>query len=210
VDGYVVPAEPFQNDVPTLTGSNADENGASPKPALTLAQYQARAKQRYGDLAADFLKLYPASNDQEACDQSNEAARDRQRFLYDAWAAARSKTAKSNAYVYFYDHVLPGPDSAQYGAFHTSEVPYVLNSLAESDRPFTDADHKVAETLSSYWAHFAANGDPNGKGLPHWPSTREQPDMVMEIGDVDRPIPASSKNPGTTLSQFFSTRLANF
>ena len=193
IDGYVVSAG-MQSDVPTLTGSNADENGASPKPAVTAAQFKAQAQQRYGDLASDFQKLYPVATDADAPDRSNEAARDRQRVMYDEWAAARAKTANTPAFVYFYNHVLPGPDSDKYGAFHTSEVPYVLNSLAMSDRPFTGDDRKVADTLSSYWANFAAAGDPNGKGLPHWPSTKEQPGMVMEIGDRNRAIPAAGSD----------------
>jgi hypothetical protein len=58
---------------------------------------------------------------------------------------------------------LPGPDADKYGAFHTSEVPYVFNSLTKSDRPFTDADHKIAEIMSSYWANFATTGDPTAR-----------------------------------------------
>jgi carboxylesterase type B len=201
VDGFVVPAAPSevfaagkQNDVPTLTGSNADENGASPKPAVTATQFKAQAQQRYGDAAAEFLKLYPVTSDADAPDRSNEAARDRQRVMYDEWAAVRAKTAKTPAFVYYYSHVLPGPDADKYGAFHTSEVPYALDSLAWSDRPFTGDDRKVADTLSSYWANFAATGDPNGKGLAHWPSTKEQPQMVMEIGDRNRAIPAAGSD----------------
>jgi carboxylesterase type B len=53
-----------------------------------------------------------------------------------------------------------------------------------SDRPFTDADRKIADTMSSYWANFAKNGDPNGKGLPHWPAAvTGKPDTTMQIGD---------------------------
>jgi carboxylesterase type B len=192
IDGHVVPAAGEDMDVPVLAGSNADENGASPQPGMTAAKFRDQARQRYGDLAAEFLAAYPAVTDDEACARSNEAARDRQRVLYDEWARAR--TAKAPAFVYFYDHVLPGPESARFGAFHTSEVPYVLNSLAESDRPFTAEDRRVAETLSSYWANFAARGDPNGPGLPHWPSTAEAPRMTMEIGDTNRAIPAAGND----------------
>lgn len=202
IDGYVVPASQKdiftagkqtagkQNDVPTLTGSNADENGASPNPKITMAQFRMETR-RYGDLADEFLKVYPVATDEEAGIRANEAARDRQRVALDLWAAARAGGSKTPAFLYFYNHVLPGPDAAQYGAFHTSEVPYVLNSLAASDRPFTAEDHKVAEMLSSYWANFAAGGDPNGKGLPHWPSVKEQPGVVMELGDNTRAIPAA-------------------
>ena len=45
-------------------------------------------------------------------------------------------------FTYFWDHPLPGPDVETYGAFHTSEVPYVMNTLAMSKRPFTDDDRR--------------------------------------------------------------------
>ena len=34
-------------------------------------------------------------------------------------------------------------------AFHTSEVPYVMNALAMSECPFTDQDRRIADMLSS-------------------------------------------------------------
>jgi para-nitrobenzyl esterase len=176
IDGYVLPASPkdafaagTQNDVVTLAGYNADESGASPK----------------------------------GTPEANENAREKQRLATLAWATARGAKAKTTSYIYYWDHTLPGPDAAQYGAFHTSEVPYVLNTLGKSDRAFTAADRKIADTLSSYWANFAANGDPNGqdlhgKPLPHWPSVREQPEMVMELGDRTAAIPASAH--GSTIA----------
>ena len=191
LDGYVLLtsakdafAAGAENDVATLAGYNADEGGASPHPDTDAGKFAAQAKQRYGDRADAFLKLYSAAD-------SNDSARDQQRVSVLAWAAARQATAKTPTYLYFWDHALPGPDAGKYGAFHTSEVPYVLNTLGKSDRAFTAADRKIADTLSSYWANFAKSGDPNGKGLPHWPSVHDQPDMVMEIGDKNAPIPAA-------------------
>jgi para-nitrobenzyl esterase len=111
------------------------------------------------------------------------------------WAVDRAKTAKTKAYTYFWDHVLPGPDSPQYGAFHTGEVPYVMNTLEMCQgRDFTDVDRRIADTMSSYWVNFIRTGDPNGKGLPHWPSVEEKSEMTMELGDKNEPIPiAGSK-----------------
>jgi para-nitrobenzyl esterase len=190
VDGYFLPAtvdqafaEGKENDVPTLTGWNADESGASPNPTVALAAYQQQAKQRYGEKADLFLKLYPAGSDAEAAQMQNAAARDQSRTSMYLWAENRAKTAKTKAYTYFFNHPLPGPDVAKYGAFHTSEVPYTLNTLNMSDRPFTDQDRKVAAEISSYWVNFATTGDPNGKGLPHWPSVSEKPGTTMQIGD---------------------------
>jgi hypothetical protein len=42
--------------------------------------------------------------------------------------------------------------------------------------------------LSSYWANFAANGDPNGKGLPLWPAFKEKTsERTMILGDKVEP-----------------------
>jgi para-nitrobenzyl esterase len=180
-----------QNDVPTLTGANADEGGASPQPSATLESFQRQARQRYGELADEFLALYPVRTDEEARRASNESARDQARSNLYRWAQTRAATAKTKVYTYFWTHTLPGPDAAQYGAFHTSEVPYALNTLAMSDRPFTSDDHRIADTLSSYWASFAADGDPNGPGLPRWPAVGEAGAVTMEVGDRFGPMPVA-------------------
>jgi para-nitrobenzyl esterase len=71
------------------------------------------------------------------------------------------------------------------------EVPYVMNALAMSNRPFTDQDRRIADMLSSYWANFIKTGDPNGPGLPHWPAVVKAPAVTMEIGDKNAPIPVA-------------------
>jgi para-nitrobenzyl esterase len=198
-DGYALPAiirgvfaSGKQNDVPTLTGINADEGGAVPHPTTTLEAFQRDARQRYGALGDEFLKLYPAASDDEAKRAMNESARDRARTTLYLWALDRAKTARTPAFTYFWTHALPGPDADQYGAFHTSEVPYVLNTLAMASRPFTPKDHQIAATLSSYWANFAATGDPNGKGLPNWPAVSGETPETMEVGDNFHPIPIAA------------------
>jgi para-nitrobenzyl esterase len=186
VDGYLLPASVDElvaqgkhNDISILTGANADEGGAVPNPTTTLDAFQSRAKQRFADAADAFLKLYPAASDQEAGLANNDSSRDQQRMSLYVWAQAREKTSKSKIYTYFWTHTLPGPDAGRYGAFHTSEVPYALNTLYMSDRPFSDVDRKIADQMSSYWANFAKTGDPNGKGLPHWPAVGEKPATTM-------------------------------
>jgi carboxylesterase type B len=196
VDNYALPsseADAFaagrSHDVPVLTGTNRDEGGAVPQPSTTAASFQKQAQQRYGDRAAALLALYPAATDVEAKAAQNASARDASRVTTSIWATARAKTTRSPTFTYFWDHTLPGPDAAQFGAFHTSEVPYAMNTLAFSDRPFAPEDRKIADTLSSYWATFVATGNPNGAGRPHWPSVADQPDATMNVGDTFAPIP---------------------
>lgn len=199
VDGYSLPAQVReivrqgkQNDVVTLTGANTGElGGLTPTPGpVTAEMFRNRARMRFGDAADEFLKLYPAATDEEARIAQEQSVRDQALVSMFLWSRERAKTAKTKVYEYLWDHALPGPDAARYGAFHTSELPYAMNTLYMSDRPFTDADRKTADTMSSYWANFAANGDPNGKGLPHWPAVGEKPE-VMEVGDKTAPVPAA-------------------
>jgi para-nitrobenzyl esterase len=196
-DGYVLPA-PFmtvnaegkQNDVVTLTGSALGELGgiSGPPNPVTLSEFEARARQRFGDAAAEFLKLYPARTDAEAQTAQKQSAVDQALVAQYLWARVRSKTAKTKVYEYLWDHTLPGPDSGKYGAFHSSDLLYTLNNLNTSDRPFTDDDRKIAAMMSSYWSNFIATGDPNGKGLPLWPAVDDKL-QVMELGDKTAPIP---------------------
>jgi len=197
VDGDVLPAsfmsviaEGKQNDVVTLTGSALGELGgiAGPQKPVTLTEFQAWARQRYGEAGEEFLKLYPAATDQEAQAAQKQSAVDQALVAQYLWARVRAKTASTKVYEYLWDHALPGPDSAKYGAFHSSELPYTLNNLQTSDRPFTEDDRRIAAMMSSYWANFCATGDPNGKGLPLWPAVDENP-LVMEVGDKTQPVP---------------------
>jgi para-nitrobenzyl esterase len=209
VDGYSLPGPVrMQNDVVMLTGANVGElGGLGPPPApMTAEKFRSQARQRYGAAADEFLKLYPADTDEAARMSQSRSVRDQALVSMYLWARERSKTARTRVYEYLWDHALPGPDAERYGAFHTSEVPYVMNTLNMSDRPFTDADRKIAGMMSSYWTNFAATGDPNGKGLAAWPAVGERPE-VMEVGDKTELIPvAGSEAKFKFFEAFFTNR----
>ena len=211
VDGWVLPdsvenifAQGRQNDSPTLTGLTADEGSAAQDyGAIPAVAFEKQIAQRFGDLAASFLKLYPFAGDEQAGAAEKTSAREQGRVSMYLWALNRAKTAKTKAFTYYWNHAEPGPDEKRYGAFHTSEVPYVFNTLNKSSRPWTAEDHQIAETLGAYWANFAASGDPNGKGLATWPAVEGEPAQTMELGNKFGPMPIADKSKIELFTQFF-------
>jgi para-nitrobenzyl esterase len=100
------------------------------------------------------------------------------------WGRRRATLSHTPLYLYLYDHVEPGPESARWGAFHGSEIPYVFDTLdAAPDRPYSRLDRQVAQSMAGYWVNFVNTGNPNGPGLPHWPAFNSAAPAVMEIGD---------------------------
>lgn len=84
-------------------------------------------------------------------------------------AAAREKTMRSKTYIVYFSHVLPGPKSAENGAFHTSDVPYWLDNLVSSRNGYwSTEDKKLADLMSDYIISFAKTGNPNSRGSVHW------------------------------------------
>lgn len=229
VDGWVIPkdysetyASGTQNNVAVITGNNRDETGAVPESTfaqrraaaaagrsgapgtnVTLAGFQAYANRKFGPLADDFLKLYAASNDDEAALQSNESVRDNSRISTYLWGTDWTRHATKPVYTYFWTHRPTGDPG---GAHHASEILFVFNNLYLQKKDWTDEDKKVANTISSYWANFVATGDPNGYGLPAWTPYNPKSPTVMEIGDHFEAIPVASPAKLDFWKRFFQTQ----
>ena len=76
-------------------------------------------------------------------------------------------------YLYEFDDktapqdVLPAVSFA-YGAYHGSEVQYILDSF-DSATPLNTNQKLLADLMKTYWTQFAKTGNPNGGTAPQWP-----------------------------------------
>ena len=214
VDGWSIPDSPAQlmatgqrHDVDLLVGSNADE--FTPMGVVMesgLGFFRRKAAQLYGARAEELLRLYPADSDRTAL-RAQIAIRGDQLFAgMRFWAACQNRQRPGSAYLYYFDRKLPGRDSAFYGAFHSGELYYMFDTLDSTDRPWEVVDRRLADTMTSYWANFAATGDPNGAGLPAWPAHDESDSRVMELGERIGPMPT----PKQEQIAFFEREIAHW
>ncbi|MGR4866592.1 carboxylesterase/lipase family protein [Caulobacter sp. LARHSG274] len=237
IDGYVLPhtfsqafALKAQQPVIYIAGNNRDEGGAAPqgvwaklrapgaprpeitrgapRQVATLADFQAAARRKFGPMAEEFLKLYPATTDDEAARQNNEAIHDNSQISTYLWARQWTRDTGKPVFTYWWAHATPGPDHDTRGAYHGSEIFYVFNSLNKVDLPWTDEDRRIADLMSSYWANYAKTGDPNGAGLPIWPRFDPDKPVVMVLGDQFRPTPIAGGAKYAFWTRFFATNEA--
>jgi para-nitrobenzyl esterase len=200
VDGWIVPedesrtfAQGRQQPIDVLVGSNKDEGAFAGNTTATA--WTSRVRQRWGDLADDYLELYPAGSDEEATRSSQMAFRDELAWQMRLYAGAQAKRG-NRAYWYFFTHEPPyAPNASNLKATHASEIPYVFNNL-RSPRVFPDAsspelastsasDRALAERVSSYWVNFARTSNPNGNGLPRWPAFDDASAAPMILGEIN-------------------------
>ncbi|SFC85069.1 carboxylesterase/lipase family protein [Spirosoma endophyticum] len=186
VDGYVMPESIYdiykkgkQNDVSLIVGWNEDDKTMG-QPAKADA-FREQVKKRFGDKADALLAIYPADTDEQAAQSQGNINRDESFGIQDyTWAKMQTKTGKSPVFVYNFNRKLPAntPES-QFGAFHSGEVAYAYNNLHTLNRPWEPVDHKLADTMSSYWVNFVRTGNPNGTKLPNWPAYKPASENVL-------------------------------
>ncbi len=199
IDGRVLPrqlAEAFdrgeQARVPILAGFNSGEIRSlrflAPPPPADAATYEALIRDRYGDLADAYLKLYPST---DLAESMLLAPRD---ALY-GWTAERLAVKQTAvgapAYLYLFDHGYPAADRAGLHAFHASEIPYVFGTAdatppAWPKPPVSTEETALSEAMAGYWASFARDGAPRAAGQPEWrPYGADR--AYMAFADAPRP-----------------------
>ena len=197
IDGVVLPEEMLdvfnrgaQAPVPILAGFNSGEIRSlrvlAPAAPASAAVYEQAIRERYGDLADEYLRLYPAAT----MDESILAAT---RDAFYGWTAerlVRSQAAIGQpSFLYTFDHGYPAADEAGLHAFHASELPYLFATLRTTPPhwpaiPDTAAETRISDAMVDYWTSFARSGRPQSDHGPAWPAFSAAGGPFMAFRDV--------------------------
>jgi para-nitrobenzyl esterase len=211
VDGWLLPQQVMaiyaahkQNEVPLLIGSNANEGTVFTPAVVHPDSFREMAQNRFGDQAAEFLKIYPASDDEEARQSSAELFRD-QTFGWEmrTWARMAANNTKAKIFVYYFSRVPPGPFGARLGAYHAAEIPYVFGHMRGATQ---DLDNEITNAMSSYWVNFAMWGDPNHKDVPRWPAYHLNLELAMSFSQRIQPTEVPNKSGLDFLDAYFQKK----
>jgi para-nitrobenzyl esterase len=206
VDGWFLPRPPAeifargeQSDVPLMAGWNKDEGFN-----FTLLQgddakrpFAELVRARFGERTQAALELYSAGSPETDAASARALGGDLV-IIHPTWAwiEAQKKTGRAAIFRFRFDRCPLTPQgwfgersSRDAGAFHAGEILYVFDNLHAFPWLIEDADRDLAKLASSYWVNFVASGDPNGAGLPHWPSYRDAGARVMMLDTPPRAGP---------------------
>ncbi|MDE1893345.1 MAG: carboxylesterase family protein [Pseudomonadota bacterium] len=191
IDGWFLhepPAVTFargrQAKLPLLLGTNSQEDfyptvlkGKPPTPE----NYRAALQRLFGTQAGRALALYPGADEAEVRRSATALAGDF--FIaHSTWRWMDLQRRSGGAPVYFYYFAQPRPakrhpakgETPDAGAVHSGEIEYALGNLdGNAVYAWTPADRETSRTMEGYFAQFIKTGDPNRRGLPHWPAVRE-------------------------------------
>ena len=202
-----------QAQVPLLLGWNSEEMNARAimgNDAPTKENFANAVRKLYGDQSDAILAVYAPATEAEVEQAATDLAGDRFiSFSTWRWAQYHQKTgAGQPVYRYFYTRprppivpemgdAVPGlaggvqKGSGQpkppipKGAVHSAEIEYCMGNLHYNKVfAWTEDDHKVSQTMQAYFANFIKTGNPNGNGLPQWPTAQSgtpSPVMILDV-----------------------------
>ena len=202
-----------QARVPLLLGWNSEESsyrGLLGDKEASPENYTAHVKELYGDQASAVLRHYPGTTQEEVMQSATDLASDRFiSFGTWKWGQVHAQTSDQPVYRYYYTRPRPPGRQAEdavasanqgaaprpsppAGAVHSAEIEYALGNLP-TNRVFDwqPEDYRVSAIMQGYFVNFIKTGDPNGLGLPTWPTADAQNlSPVMYIGESTRAQPA--------------------
>jgi para-nitrobenzyl esterase len=202
-DGQTIPAEPvgerypeLSKDIPLLIGTNltewttilahfgnTDQAQRDNRNHWSPSQVVDKMRAQYGDradaVARAFAAAYPGRNPADALYVDSL-------LRIPALKTARLKADQNGAPVYNYLFAWDTPVLGGFAmSYHTSEIPFVMNSLALTETAHGNGDEAqaLADKMSRAWVAFARTGNPNAPGLPNWPAYTRGNGATMILSD---------------------------
>jgi para-nitrobenzyl esterase len=221
IDGWFLPRSPAeifasggQNDAPLTAGWNKDEgfNFTLPPDKDAKPSYADRLRAIFGDHAEEALRRYPAGSPERDAASARALGGDLT-IIHPTWAwiEAQKRSGRADIFRFRFDHAPLTPKgwfaehpSRDAGAFHACEIWYVFDNLHACPWIIDDADRALARLVSSYWANLVKTGDPNGPGLPRWPSYRSAGAPVMILAMSPRVGPEEERERHVFLQEVVS------
>ena len=189
-----------QTKVPLLVGGNNQEMtplavlmGKQP----TVENLKAGAKATFGEENIDELfRLYGITADKDVLEQPGVNLASDIFLDYSTWKWGNMHKLTSGQPVYRYRYCHPRPAMAikgkvaalaggvidakegeapapqDKGAVHSADIEYAMGTLP-TNRIYNwqPADYMISDIFCQYYINFVKTGNPNGLGLPEWPST---------------------------------------
>jgi para-nitrobenzyl esterase len=193
VDGYVICDDQYRlyergeyNDVPVIVMTNSDEGALFAPGNIKAEDYKKTVDGIFGSWAGEALKYYPGSTDDEAWHGFGDAFRD-MGFAWPsyAWVSLQAKTGKSPAYAAYLaqpSEMSFSRDPRRKGVAHADDIMYLNGMFLDQPQKYP-TEAAVAEIIQQYWVNFAKTCNPNGKGLPYWPSFDDQKPTTMQFSN---------------------------
>jgi len=168
------------NHVDFMSGWVMGDGGLFGTPKSNKEEFIKTIHDRYGKNADQILTLLPHEDSIQAAKSLGQLTL----LSFGVMSPYKwSKYMSKPIYVYEFSHVpVDKPGFPNYGAFHTSEVPFALHTLHLWDRPWQPLDMSVEKNMSAYWINFIKTGNPNGADVP----TKWEPystGITLELGD---------------------------
>ncbi len=194
VDGRTIPDDVVrifergeQHDVPYIGGANSWEWDQIDRVPLVGKWFMAGAM--LDGLSAEDLAVF---DDQWTRIGVSQRWFAEGLFLTSTRYLARQMSRRgAPTWLYHVTYVQESLRGAAPGAGHGIEVPFifgVLRARPELNLPkppeLSAADFAWGERVQAYWINFAKRGDPNGPGLPQWPTYDADTDLAMVFGET--------------------------
>jgi para-nitrobenzyl esterase len=200
IDGYYIPEDPSEmilkgkhKNISYMLGQTSGEQFGIPK---NLSEFEESIRKRFPQEAESVLKAAKASSLEEMQELYRSDAFNVRALANVLFCKAQLNLGNEPTYLYYFAPTsIPGDNA---GAFHSSELWFMFETLAKCLRPFKGKHYDLARQMCNYWTNFIKSGNPNGKDadgtdMVEWrPFTKSETACICLNEDKIRLQPAES------------------